>query len=152
MSLQKQIQDALKEAMKAKDQDRMRTLRAIKSAILLAATEKGAAEELTAEKEMQLLAKQAKQRKDSAAVFQEQNREDLAEKELAELTIIEQFLPKQLSDQEVETIIARLITNTGANGMKDMGKVMGAATKEFAGKADNKVVASTVKRLLAERS
>jgi uncharacterized protein YqeY len=151
MSLQKQIQDALKEAMKAKDQDRMRTLRAIKSAILLAATEKGAAEELSAEKEMQLLAKQAKQRKDSAAVFQEQNREDLAEKELAELAIIEEFLPKQLSDQEVETIIARLITNTGANGMKDMGKVMGAATKEFAGKADNKVVASTVKRLLAEK-
>jgi len=147
MSLQQRIQEDLKTAMKAKDQATLRTLRAIKSAFLLASTEKGAGE-ITEEKETQILQKLAKQRKDSLTMFEEQNREDLASKEREEIEVIERYLPEQLSEEEVKNAIQKIITDTGASGMKDMGKVMGMAGKQFAGKADNKVVANLVKQLL----
>ncbi len=149
MSLQTKVMDALKEAMKAKDTVALESLRAIKSAILLAKTEAGAADELSEADELKLLQKLVKQRNDSAALYASQGRNDLAEPELAQAAIIEKFLPKQLSEQEVEAEISGIIASIGASGMKDMGKVMGVATQQLAGKADGKLISTVVKKLLS---
>lgn len=149
MSLQQEVMTALKEAMKAKDQTALTALRAVKSAILLAKTESGAGDELTEEQELKLLQKQVKQRKDSAAVFIEQGRQDLAEPELAEAEVISQFLPEALSEEEIEKVVVATIEQTGAEGMKDMGKVMGIVSKQLAGQADGKTISSIVKAKLA---
>ena len=148
MSLQKKVMTAMKDAMKSKDQTALTALRAVKSAILLAQTESGASGELTEEQEMKLLQKQVKQRKDSAAIFVEQGREDLAEPELAEAAVIEQFLPEALSEEEVEKVVSTVIEQTGASGMKDMGKVMGMVTNQLAGQADGKTISTIVKSKL----
>jgi len=148
MSLKSQIEDQIKKAMMAKDKDRLRALRAIKSQILLAETEKGAGE-LTEDTEIKLLQKAAKQRKDSLEVYQQQNRADLAEVEEKELAIIEEFLPKQLSEEEIEAEVKKVIEEVGAGGPQDMGKVMGAATKKLAGKADGKVISGVARKLLS---
>ncbi len=149
MSLKERIETDIKNAMRAKQQDELRALRAIKSQILLAATEKGAAEDLTEAEEMQLLNKAAKQRKDSLEIYKKENRTDLAEKEEQELLIIERYLPKQLSEEEVKETVSGIISELNAGSMQDMGKVMGVATKKLAGRADNKTIASVVKSLLA---
>ena len=149
MSLSAKVMVALKEAMKSKDQTALTALRAVKSVILLAQTESGAKEDLTEEQELKLLQKQVKQRKDSAAVYIEQGREDLAEPELAEAKVIEQFLPEALSEEEIAQIVEDIIAKTGAEGMKDMGKVMGMASKELAGRADGKTISTIVKAKLA---
>ena len=148
MSLQQDIMTALKTAMKAKDQLSLTALRAVKSAILLAQTETGAKEELTEEQELKILQKQVKQRKDSAAIYLEQGREDLAAPELAEAEVISQFLPEALSEEEIERIVVMTIDNVGASGMKDMGKVMGLVSQELAGKADGKTISNIVKAKL----
>ena len=139
---------ALKEAMKAKDQIALTALRAVKSAILLAQTESGAKAELTEEQELKILQKQVKQRKDSAAIYLEQGREDLASPELAEAEIINQFLPEALSDEEITKVIIETIKKVGAEGMKDMGKVMGIVSQELAGKADGKTISNIVRSKL----
>ena len=149
MSLQTKVMDALKEAMKAKDTIALESLRAIKSAILLAKTEAGAAAELAEEEELKLLQKLVKQRKDSAALYAQQGRNDLAEPELAQVAVIEKFLPKQLSEAEVTEAVKAIIAEVGAASAKDMGKVMGVATKQLAGKTDGKVISAIVKSLLA---
>ena len=149
MSLQTKIMEALKEAMKAKDTVALESLRAIKSAILLAKTEAGAAEELSEADELKLLQKLVKQRKDSAALYAQQGRNALAEPELAQMAVIEKFLPAQLSEAEVETALRGIINQVGATTPKDMGKVMGVATKQLAGKADGKLISEIVKRLLS---
>lgn len=149
MSLQQEVMTALKEAMKSKDQTALTALRAIKSAILLAQTESGAKAELTEEQELKLLQKQVKQRKDSAAVYIEQGREDLAAPELAEAEIIAQFLPEALSEAEIEKVVVATIKAVGAEGMKDMGKVMGIVSKELAGKADGKTISTIIKAKLS---
>ena len=148
MALVDSINSAIKEAMLAKQEGRLRGLRAIKSAILLAQTEKGAAENLTEEKEIQVLAKLAKQRKESLDIFVKENREDLAQKEREEISVIEAYLPKQLSADEIKTVVQAIITQTGASSPADMGKVMGMASKQLAGKADGKTISETVKALL----
>ncbi len=149
MSLQDGIMAAMKTAMKAKDQTALTALRAVKSAILLANTESGAGGALTDEQELKILQKQVKQRKDSAAIFLEQGREDLATPELAEAEVIGQFLPEAMSEEEVETVVLKVIETLGASGMKDMGKVMGIVSKELSGKADGKTISSIVKAKLA---
>ncbi|WP_299215015.1 GatB/YqeY domain-containing protein [uncultured Aquimarina sp.] len=148
MSLQAKVMTAMKEAMKAKDTNALTSLRAIKSAILLAQTESGAKEELTEDQELKLLQKQVKQRKDSAAIFAEQGRDDLAQPELDQAKVIEKFLPEQMSEEEIEKVIADIISKTGASGMKDMGKVMGMASGQLAGKADGKTISTIVKSKL----
>ena len=150
MSLKTTIDEAIKEAMKAKEQDRLRALRAIKSMILLAETSEGrTGTDLSTDEEMKLLAKAAKQRRDSADIYKQQNREDLLQKELDELTVIESFLPKALSDEELKAKLQEIIARVGATSAKDMGKVMGVANKELAGQADGKRISETVKALLA---
>jgi len=149
MSLQEEIMNALKAAMKDKDQTALAALRAIKSEILLAQTESGSKEELTKDKEIKILSKLVKQRKDSAAIFAEQNRNDLAEPELAQADIISQFLPAQLSESEIEKVVLDVISETGAEGMKDMGKVMGIVSQQLAGKADGKTISNIVKAKLS---
>ena len=149
MSLQTKVMDALKEAMKAKDTIALESLRAIKSAILLAKTEAGAAAELAEEEELKLLQKLVKQRKDSAALYAQQGRNDLAEPELAQVAVIQKFLPKQLSEAEVTEAVKAIVAEVGATSAKDMGKVMGVATKQLAGKTDGKVISAIVKSLLA---
>ena len=149
MSLSSKIMPALKEAMKTKDQNALTSLRAIKAAILLAQTESGAKEDLTEEQEVKLLQKLVKQRKDSAAIFNEQGRADLADPEIAQANVISQFLPTQLSEDEVSKIIEDIIASTGASGMKDMGKVMGQATAKVAGQADGKLISTIVKAKLS---
>jgi len=148
MSLKATIESAIKQAMLNKEKDRLRALRAIKSSILLAETEKGSGGELSADTEMKVLTKAAKQRRDSIEVFEQQGREDLAATEKAELEVIEEFLPKQLSEDEIEAEVKKIIEEIGASGPQDMGKVMGMATKKLAGKADGKVISSTAKKLL----
>ena len=148
MSLKQNIETEIKKAMLAKDKDRLRALRGIKSLIMLEET-KGGSTGVTEEDEMKILTKAAKQRKDSADIYQQQNREDLAAVELAELEIINEFLPKQLSDEEVEAELKAIISEVGAEGPKDMGKVMGVATKKLAGRADGKLISQKVKNLLA---
>ena len=130
MSLQTKVMEALKEAMKAKDTVALESLRAIKSAILLARTEAGASEELSEADELKLLQKLVKQRKDSAALYTQQGRNDLAEPELAQMAVIEKFLPAQLTEAEVEEALKGIIAQVGATSPKDMGKVMGVATKQ----------------------
>lgn len=141
--------DAMKTAMKAKDSQSLEALRAVKSALLLAQTETGSKADLSEGEEIKLLQKQVKQRKDSAAIYKEQGREDLAEPELAQAKIIEQFLPKQLSPEEVEKIVAEIIAESGATSMADMGKVMGLASARLAGKADGKTISTAVKAKLS---
>ncbi len=149
MSLQQDIMTALKAAMKAKDQGALTALRAVKSAILLAQTESGAQAELTEEQELKILQKQVKQRKDSAAIFLREGREDLAAPELAEAEVISQFLPEALSEEAVEKIVVETIDKLGAEGMKDMGKVMGVVSKELAGQADGKTISGIVRAKLS---
>lgn len=148
MSLQTELMEQMKLAMKAKDTVALQALRAVKSAILLAKTESGAAEELSEDQELKILQKQVKQRKDSAAVYLEQGRKDLADPELAEAAIIEQFLPEALSEDEVDTVVKAAIEKIGATGMKDMGMVMGIVSKELAGQADGKTISTLVKKNL----
>lgn len=149
MSLQAKITEALKEAMKAKNTLALESLRAIKSAILLANTEAGASGELSEEDEIKLLQKLVKQRKESAALYERQGRKDLSDTELAQAEVISQFLPKQLSEAEIHEVITQIVAQTGASGMKDMGKVMGEASKQLAGKADGKLISEIVKRILS---
>ncbi|MFT5640047.1 MAG: hypothetical protein ACI9A7_000142 [Cyclobacteriaceae bacterium] len=148
MSLKTDIEAQIKQAMLKKEKTRLTALRAIKALILLAETEKGAKEELTKELELKLLTKAAKQRKDSFQIYKEQNREDLAEVESAELIVIEEFLPKQLTDDEVMAEVKEIIEETGASGPQDMGKVMGMATKKLSGKADGKLISQLARQLL----
>ena len=149
MSLQKELMVKLKEAMKSKDTVALESLRAVKSAILLAQTESGAKEELTQDQELKLVQKLVKQRKDSAALFSEQGREDLAAPELAQAEVIGQFLPEQMSEEAIKEAVAAIISQTGASSMKDMGKVMGIASKQLAGKADGKTISVVVKQSLS---
>lgn len=149
MSLKSQVEEGIKDAMRAKDQDTLRALRAIKSLLLLEATKGGASAELSAEEEIKLLTKAAKQRRESADIYKTQGRADLLEKEEAELAVIERFLPKQLTEEEVKERLSEIITRVGATGPADMGKVMGVATKELAGLADGRTVSTLVKSLLA---
>ncbi|WP_299184178.1 GatB/YqeY domain-containing protein [uncultured Aquimarina sp.] len=149
MSLQAKVMTAMKEAMRAKDTNALTSLRAIKSAILLAQTESGAKEELTEDQELKLLQKLVKQRKDSATIFTEQGRDDLAQPEIDQAQVIEQFLPEQMSEEEIEKVIVDIIAKTGASGMKDMGKVMGMASGQLTGKADGKTISTIVKAKLS---
>jgi len=149
MSLQEKVMTELKAAMRAKDAVKLEALRAIKSGILLAQTENGSKEEISEDAELKLLQKLVKQRKDSAVIYKEQNREDLAKPELEQAAVIEQFLPAQLSEAEVEAVVKSIIAKTGAEGMKDMGKVMGMASEELAGKADGKTISTLVKKNLS---
>ncbi|WP_452225137.1 GatB/YqeY domain-containing protein [Lacinutrix chionoecetis] len=149
MSLSATIMTALKEAMKSKDQTALTALRAVKSAILLAQTESGAKQDLSEEQEMKILQKQVKQRKDSAAIYLEQGREDLAAPELAEAKVIEQFLPEAMSEEAIGKLVEEAIAKTGAEGMKDMGKVMGMVNQAVAGRADGKTISNIVKRKLS---
>jgi uncharacterized protein YqeY len=148
MSLKLTIENGIKDAMRAKDADRLRALRAIKSLILLEETSGSSADGLSADAEMKILMKAAKQRRDSLEVYVSQNRPDLAEKEQAELAIIEEFLPKQLSEEELTAKITEIIASVGASSPADMGKVMGVASKQLAGLADGKAISAKVSELL----
>lgn len=150
MSLEQQIMAEMKEAMKAKNEGVLRGLRAIKAEIIKAKTEPGAGGEINAEKEISLLQKMMKQRRDSLDIYQQQNRADLAQKEQEEMAVIERFLPKQLSADELKAELQTIISETGAASPADMGKVMGVATKKLAGKADGKAISAMVKELLAK--
>lgn len=149
MSLEQRIMTDLKAAMVAKDEAALRSLRAIKAAILLAKTAEGASGELKEEDEVKLLQKLVKSRKDSLEIYQQQNRPELAKKEEEEIAVIEKFLPRQLSADELKAELEKIIAATGASSPADMGKVMGMATKQLAGKADGKMISSLVKELLA---
>jgi len=149
MNGQEQVMTEMKAAMKAKDTVALESLRAVKSAILLAKTDKGAGAELSEEEEIKLVQKLVKQRKDSAAIYQEQGREDLAEPELAQVAVIEKFLPEQLTEEEIEKVVVQTIDSVGASGMQDMGKVMGIVSKELAGQADGKTISAIVKAKLS---
>jgi hypothetical protein len=148
MSLQEKIMDKMKEAMKTKDKVALESLRAIKSELLLIQTKSAASEELTEDDEIKLLQKLVKQRKDSAAIYKEQGRNDLAEPELAQVEVISQFLPAQMSDEDVKKAVVEIIKSVGATSMKDMGNVMALASKQLAGKADGKSISTAVKQLL----
>jgi len=149
MSLQTQINDAIKDAMRAKNTVALESLRAVKSALLFAQTESGAKAELSSEDEIKLLQRLVKQRKDSANIYTQQGRADLAEPELAQAAIIEKFLPAQLSEAEIEAVVSKIIADNGASGMAAMGKVMGLASAELAGQADGKTISTIVKKLLS---
>ncbi len=149
MSLQEKVMAEMKAAMRAKDSVKLEAMRAVKGAILLANTESSSKDGLTEEEEMKLLQKLVKQRKDSAQIYKEQGREDLAEPELAQAEVIEQFLPEQMSEAEIEAKVDEIIAKSGASGMQDMGKVMGMATAELAGKADGKTISMIVRKKLA---
>jgi uncharacterized protein YqeY len=150
MSLEQKVMTDLKTAMLAKDEKSLRSLRAIKSAIIIAKTAEGASGEIKEEDEIKLLQKLVKQRKDSLEIYEKQNREDLAEKEREEISVIEKFLPKQMDESELKTIIEKIIAETGASSPADMGKVMGIANKQLAGKADGKTIAGIVKEMLGK--
>ena len=149
MTLKEQIDSEIKNAMLSKKKDDLRALRAIKSLILLAETEKGGSTGIDEGSEIRLLTKAAKQRRDSLEIYRNQGREDLAIKEEEELKIIEKFLPKQLTDEEISSVIKQIIQELGAGGPQDMGRVMGASTKKLAGKADGKKIAEIAKKLLS---
>ena len=149
MSLEQKVMDELKQAMRAKDEAALRTLRAIKAAILIEKTSEGGGDTLTEADEIKLLQKMAKQRRDSLDIYEKQNRADLADKEKEELAILERFLPKQLSAEELKVELQAIISQVGATSPADMGKVMGVATKQLAGKADGKAISETVKQLLS---
>ncbi|ATP59027.1 glutamyl-tRNA amidotransferase [Pedobacter ginsengisoli] len=143
------IDQEIKQAMLAKDQARLRGLRAIKAALLLAKTEKGSSDEITEETELKILQKLIKQRKESADIYKQQGRDDLSIVEEEEIDVISNFMPKQLDRAEIEAVISQIIKDSGANSVKEMGKVMGLANKELAGKADGKLIAEIVKTQLA---
>lgn len=149
MALEQQIMTELKAAMLAKDEVALRSLRAIKASILLAKTQEGAAGELSADGEIKLLQKMVKQRKDSLDIFTQQGREDLAKKEREEIAVIEKFLPQQMDAAAVRAVLVQLVAQAGASSPADMGKVMGLANKELAGKAEGKMIATIVKELLS---
>ncbi len=149
MSLFEQINQDIKSAMLAKEKEKLEALRAVKAAFLIAKTEKGAQEELSSEKEIAIIQKLVKQRKDSADIYIENNRPELAEKESKEAGFIAVYLPKQLSEEEIKEMLKPIIEQTSASSMKDMGKVMGIASKQLAGKADGKLISDCVKALLA---
>ena len=149
MALFEQVSNDIKEAMKARDKVRLETLRNIKKVFIEAKTAPGANDTLEDAAALKILAKLAKQGKESAATYVQQNRQDLADDELAQVAVIEEYLPKQLSEAEIEAVVKTIIADTGAQGMKDMGKVMGIASKQLAGKADGGAVSQIVKRLLA---
>mgnify|MGYP003763778681 FL=1 len=149
MSLEQKVMEEMKGAMRAKDEAALRTLRAIKAAILIEKTS-GSGTEMTEADETKMLQKMAKQRRDSLDIFVQQNREDLAAKEREELVIIERFLPAQMSAEELQQVVKEIIAQVGASSPADMGKVMGVATKQLAGKADGKLISETVKQLLAQ--
>jgi uncharacterized protein len=149
MSLKQTIDNDIKKAMLAKAKEELEALRGIKSQILLAETEKGGSGDIGQDVEMKLLTKAAKQRKESADIFQKEGREDLAKREIFQLEIINRYLPKQLSEAEITEELKKIIATVGAKGPQDMGKVMGSATKQLAGKADGKVISDIVKKLLA---
>jgi len=151
MSLEQQVMAEMKDAMKSKNEAVLRGLRAIKAEIIKAKTEPGANGEVTADGELKLLQKLVKQRRDSLEIFQQQNRADLAQKEQEEIAVIEKFLPKQLSEAELKEAVSKIIAETGAASPADMGKVMGVASKQLAGKADGKAISAVVKELLAGR-
>ena len=148
MSLASNIMDELKVAMRAKDTVALEALRAIKSELLLAQTANGSKEEISEDEEVKLLQRLVKTRKESARIFTEQNRLDLAEPELAQIAVIEKFLPAQLSEAEVEAVVAKIIAETGASGIASMGKVMGLASAQLGGTAEGKVISTIVKKLL----
>jgi uncharacterized protein YqeY len=149
MELEKLINNDLKDAMRAKDKRKLEALRAIKAALLLAKTGKDVADgEIPESVEISLLQKLVKQRKESATIYREQNRVEMAEEEEYQAGIIEKYLPEQMSQEEIETVVKRIVEETGASSMKDMGKVMGMASKELAGKADNKLISTMVRGLL----
>lgn len=148
MSLSTQIMDEMKTAMRAKDTVALEALRAIKSEILLAQTATGSKEEISEEDEIKILQRLVKMRKDSASIFSTQNRPDLAEPELAQIAVIEKFLPAQLSEEEIEAVITKIISETGATGIASMGKVMGLASAQIGGQAEGKVISAIVKKLL----
>ena len=148
MSLSERIMDEIKTAMRAKNAVALESLRAVKSAILLAQTETGSKEAISEEDEIKILQRLIKQRKESAAIYMEQQRPDLAEPELAQAAVIEKFLPEQMNEMEIEEVISRIIQENEASGMAAMGKIMGLASAELAGKADGKTISSIVKKLL----
>ena len=148
MSLEKQIMDEMKAAMKSKDSVALQALRAVKSAFLLAKTASGSGDGLTPEQEIKIIQKQVKQRKDSSAIFIQQGRQDLAEPELAEAAILEKFLPEALSEEAIAKVVVSTIEKIGASGMKDMGKVMGIVSKQLAGQADGKTISGIVRTYL----
>lgn len=148
MSLEQKINDDIKAAMLAKDKMKLEALRAVKSAILLAKTDKGAGGDIAEDAEMKILQKLVKQRRDSAQLFNEQGRADLAEEEQFQLEIIEKYLPAQMSEEDVTAVVVSIIEETGASSMKDMGRVMGMASKKLAGQADNKLISEIVKKKL----
>ncbi|PWU03452.1 MAG: glutamyl-tRNA amidotransferase [Bacteroidetes bacterium] len=150
MALEQKVNDQIKSAMLAKDEAKLRGLRAIKAAIILAKTAEGAGGNLDEAAETKLLQKLVKQRKDSLEIFEKQNREDLAKKEKEEIIVIEEFLPRQMGADELKSRIAAIITSVGASSPADMGKVMGVASKELAGQADGKTISQVVKELLAK--
>jgi uncharacterized protein len=149
MSLEQKVMEELKTAMRAKDEAALRTLRAIKAGIIIEKTAEGAGGEISEATETKMLQKMAKQRRDSLDIFEKQNREDLASKEREELAIIERFLPKQMSGDKLKAELKAIIDQVGAKSPADMGKVMGVASKQLAGKADGKAISETVKQLLA---
>ena len=149
MSLQEKVMVEMKAAMRAKDSMKLEALRAIKSGILLASTESSSKDGLSEEEEMKLLQKLVKQRRDSAQIYKEQGREDLAEPEISQAEVIEQFLPEQMSEAEIEAEVEKVIAETGASGMQDMGKVMGMTSKRLAGRADGKTISAIVKKKLS---
>lgn len=151
MSLEEKVATGIKEAMLARDEKSLRSLRAIKSAILNEKTSPGFSGSISGPEEIKLLQKLVKQRKDSLDIYEQQGREDLASKEREEIEVIEAFLPKQLSEDELQPFIKKIIADTGASSMADMGKVMGIANKELAGKADGKTISSVVRQLLASQ-
>ena len=150
MNLEQEVNDGIKKAMLARDQETLRGLRAIKSAILNAKTSEGFSGEIKEDEEIKLLQKLVKQRKDSLEIYEKQSREDLAVKELEEIKVIEQFLPKQLDAGEIKNIIEKIVKEIGATTPADMGKVMAAANKQLAGKAEGKTIAGLVKEILSK--
>ena len=149
MSLEVTVNENMKKAMLTKDEVGLRALRAIKAAVLLAKTAEGAAASLSEDAEIKLLQKLVKQRKDSLEIFERQNRQDLAQKEKEELDVIERFLPKQMSEDEIRAALTEIVKQTGVTNISGLGQVMGVATKQLAGKADGKVISAIVKELLA---
>ena len=149
MSLSERIMDEIKTAMRAKDTVALESLRAVKSAILLAQTETGSKEAISEEDEIKILQRLIKQRRESAAIYMEQQRPDLAEPELAQAAVIEKFLPEQMNEMQIEEIISRIIQEQQVSGMAAMGKIMGLASSELAGKADGKTISTIVKKLLS---
>jgi len=150
MSLEQNIMAEMKDAMKSKNEAVLRSLRAIKAEIIKAKTEPGAGGQISEDTELKMLQKMVKQRKDSLEIFQQQNRTDLARKEQEEIAVIEKFLPKQLGDTEIKEALSKIIAEVGATSPADMGKVMGIATKQLAGKADGKAISAAVKELLSK--